>query len=495
MTLTGAAEGVALTSDRRLPKTPCQLLIGAEWRDAGSGATIEVEDPATTDILATVASAAPDDALLALDAAAGAQESWARTPPRARAEMLSAAYELLVQRVEEFALRMTLEMGKPLAQARGEVLYSAEYLRWFAEEATRVAGRWSTAPDGASRLITMKGPVGPTLMITPWNFPLAMGARKIAPAIAAGCTMVVKPAAQTPLSMLALAELLLEVGVPPGVVNVIPAADAAAVVEPLMSDPRLRKLTFTGSTTVGKSLVRQSADQLLRLSMELGGNAPFIVFADADLDAAVDGAMLAKMRNMGEACTAANRFIVHADVADDFTRELVARMSTEVVGPGTDPVVTVGPLIDEAAVAKVSALVDEADRAGATIQLGGERVDRSGYFYAPTVLTRAPDHSAISREEIFGPVASITTFTEEGHALALANSTPYGLASYVYTQDLSTAVRAGEALNVGMVGVNQGVVSNAAAPFGGVKHSGFGREGGPEGIEEYLETKYLGLTI
>jgi succinate-semialdehyde dehydrogenase/glutarate-semialdehyde dehydrogenase len=478
-----------------LPRTPDRLLVGGEWRDSALGATIDVENPATADTLATISAAGPDDALLALAAAGAAQESWAATSPRARADLLSAAHQVITQRSEEFALRMTLEMGKPLAQARGEVTYAAEFFRWYAEEATRIAGRWAVAPDGASRLITMKHPVGPTLMITPWNFPLAMGARKIAPAIAAGCTMIVKPASQTPLSMLALAEVLQEVGVPPGVLNVIPAADASSVVDPLMHDPRLRKLTFTGSTTVGKALVRQSANQLLRLSMELGGNAPFIVFADADVDAAVDGAMLAKMRNMGEACTAANRFIIHADVAEEFGAKLVTRMSEEVVGPGTAPGVTVGPLIDAKAVAKVTELVDDAAHGGATVCLGGTRAGDTGYFYAPTVLTGAPEQSAIAREEIFGPVASIITFTEVDRALELANSTPYGLASYVYTRSLATAFRSGEALQVGMVGINQGLVSNPAAPFGGVKHSGFGREGGPEGIEEYLETKYVGLAL
>jgi succinate-semialdehyde dehydrogenase / glutarate-semialdehyde dehydrogenase len=405
----------------KLPGTPDRLFIGGQWRDSVNGATVDVEDPATTDALATIASAGPDDALLALDAAAAAQESWAATAPRARADVLSAAYQVLTQRSEEFALRMTLEMGKPLAQARGEVAYAAEFFRWYAEEATRVAGRWAMAPDGASRLVTMKHPVGPTLMVTPWNFPLAMGARKIAPAIAAGCTAIVKPALQTPLSMLALADVLREVGIPPGVLNVIPTADAAAVVEPLMNDPRLRKLTFTGSTSVGRGLVRQSANHLLRLSMELGGNAPFIVFADADIDEAVDGAMLAKMRNMGQACTAANRFIVHADVADEFTTKLVARMSREIVGPGTAPGVTVGPLIDGKAVAKVTDLVEDAANDGATIRLGGTRLSGAGYFYAPTVLTGAPEHSAIAREEIFGPVASIATFTDVDRALALAN--------------------------------------------------------------------------
>jgi len=388
---------------------------------------------------------------------------------------------------------MTLEMGKPLAQARDEVTYGAEFFRWFAEETTRVAGRWSTAPDGRSRLLTMKQPVGPTLMVTPWNFPLAMGARKIAPAVAAGCTMVVKPAAQTPLTMLTLAALLDEVGFPSGVVNVLTTTQPAELVAPLLADPRLRKLTFTGSTGVGRELVRQSATQLLRVSMELGGNAPFLVFADADVEAAVDGAMVAKLRNMGEACTAANRFLVHRDVAEQFVELLSARMAAEVVGPGTAPEVTVGPLIDAAARSKVDALVRDALGRGARLLVGGHPSGDQGYFYAPTVLADVPSAAAVTRQEIFGPVAAITTFTEEAEALALANDTDYGLAAYLYTGSLDRAIRVGEGMECGMVGINQGVVSNAAAPFGGTKHSGSGREGGPEGIDEYLETKYLGI--
>jgi len=472
--------------------TPTGLFVDGAWR-SGGGADVPVEDPATGTILATVAGAGPDDARRALDAAARAQPGWAATPPRVRADLLWRAFELLVERREQFALVMTLEMGKPLAQARDEVTYGAEFFRWFAEETTRVAGRWSTAPDGRSRLLTMKQPVGPTLMVTPWNFPLAMGARKIAPAVAAGCTMVVKPAAQTPLTMLTLAALMHEVGFPAGVVNVLTTAEPAELVAPLLADPRLRKLTFTGSTGVGRELVRQSATQLLRVSMELGGNAPFLVFADADVGAAVDGAIVAKLRNMGEACTAANRFLVHRDVAEEFVELLSARMAAEVVGPGTAPEVTVGPLIDAAARSKVDALVRDALDRGGRLLVGGHPSGDQGYFYAPTVLADVPSAAAVTRHEIFGPVAAITTFTEEAEALALANDTDYGLAAYLYTGSLDRAIRVGEALECGMVGINQGVVSNAAAPFGGTKHSGSGREGGPEGIDEYLETKYLGI--
>jgi len=472
--------------------TPTGLFIDGAWQ-SGCGADVPVEDPATGAVLATVAGAGPEDARRALDAAAKAQPGWAATPPRVRADLLWRAFELLVERREQFALVMTLEMGKPLAQARDEVTYGAEFFRWFAEETTRVAGRWSTAPDGRSRLLTMKQPVGPTLMVTPWNFPLAMGARKIAPAVAAGCTMVVKPAAQTPLTMLTLAALLHEVGFPAGVVNVLTTTEPAELVAPLLADPRLRKLTFTGSTGVGRELVRQSATQLLRVSMELGGNAPFLVFADADVEAAVDGAMVAKLRNMGEACTAANRFLVHRDVAEQFVELLSARMAAEVVGPGTAPEVTVGPLIDAAARGKVDSLVRDALERGGRLLVGGHPSGDRGYFYAPTVLADVPAGAAVTRQEIFGPVAAVTTFTQEAEALTLANDTDYGLAAYLYTSSLDRAIRVGEALECGMVGINQGVVSNAAAPFGGTKHSGSGREGGPEGIDEYLETKYLGI--
>ncbi|KRF25955.1 NAD-dependent succinate-semialdehyde dehydrogenase [Phycicoccus sp. Soil803] len=472
---------------------PTGLFINGAWCEASDGARVPVEDPSTGLAFASVADATVTDGGDALAAASAAQASWAATAPRERGELLLAAYELLTERAEDFATLMTLEMGKPLAEARGEVAYGAEFFRWFSEEAVRISGRWMTAPNGATRLLTMKKPVGPTLMVTPWNFPLAMGTRKIGPAIAAGCTMVVKPATQTPLSMLALAALLDEVGLPAGVLNVITTTRTAAVMEPLIRDPRARKLTFTGSTPVGRTLVEQSATQLLRVSMELGGNAPFIVFDDADLDAAVDGAMLAKMRNMGEACTAANRFLVQSGVADQFATRLTARMEQLSIGRGTEAGVDVGPLIDAPAQAKVEELVDDAVLRGARVACGGKPVGETGHFYAPTVLTDVPADARLLREEIFGPVAAIATFDTEDEAISRANDTEYGLAAYVFSRDLSRVLRLAEQLEVGMVGVNQGIVSNPAAPFGGMKASGFGREGGLEGIEEYLETTYVGI--
>ena len=482
-----------MDENETLEKVPTGLFIGGEWRDSADGSTIDVEDPATGKTLTSVASATPADGKAALDAAVAAQHDWARTAPRERAEILRSAFELITERADYFAMLMTLEMGKPLAQSKGEVTYGAEFFRWFSEEVVRIAGRWATSPDGNTRLMTMKQPVGPVLMITPWNFPLAMGTRKIGPAIAAGCTMVVKPASQTPLTMLALADLLTEVGVPPGVLNVISTSQTGEVMEPLIGDSRLRKLTFTGSTPVGKTLVKQSADQLLRVSMELGGNAPFLVFADADLDAAVDGAMLAKMRNMGEACTAANRFLVHEDVADDFAAKFAERMAAETVGRGTEDGVTVGPLIDAKQRDKVVELVDDATGRGASVVTGGSTTGDAGYFFQPTVLTDVAPDADMFREEIFGPVAPITTFSDEDKALQMANDTEYGLVAYAFTTDLGRTIRVSEGLEFGMVGINQGIVSNPAAPFGGVKQSGFGREGGPEGIEEYLSVKYVGI--
>ena len=476
-----------------LASLPTGLYINGEWRASSDGATLDVDNPATGEVLASVASATPADGMAALDAAVAAQASWAKVAPRDRGEILRAAYEKIVERTEEFALLMTLEMGKPLAEARGEVAYGAEFFRWFSEEAVRVHGRFSVSPNGASRLLTMKQPVGPTLMITPWNFPLAMGTRKIGPAIAAGCTMVVKPASQTPLTMLLLTQLLEECGVPAGVLNVITTAHTGEVMEPIIRDPRLRKLTFTGSTGVGQKLVEQSAQGLLRLSMELGGNAPFIVFDDADVDAAVNGAMLAKMRNIGEACTAANRFLVHESVAEEFSTKFAARMAALTVGDGTQAGIDVGPLVDQKARDGVDALVQEAVAGGARVVVGGGHADGPGWFYQPTVLTDVPADARIAVEEIFGPVAPISTFQTEEEALTRANDTAYGLIAYAFTRDLSRALRVSEALEFGMVGINQGVVSNPAAPFGGVKASGFGREGGFEGIDEYLEVKYVGI--
>ncbi len=484
-----------VTQKSALDAVPTQLFIGGEWRESSSGATFDVTDPATGGILATIADAGIADGIAALDAAVAAQADWARTAPRDRGELLRAAYELLVERTDTFAMLMTLEMGKNLAEARGEVAYGSEFFRWFSEEAVRIGGRYAVAPNGATRLVTMKQPVGPTYMITPWNFPLAMGTRKIGPAIAAGCTMVVKPAHETPLTMLALAALLEEVGVPKGVLNVVTTTHSGAVSEPIIRDPRLRKLTFTGSTSVGKALVEQSAEQLLRLSMELGGNAPFLVFDDADLDAAVEGAMLAKMRNIGEACTAANRFLVHESVAEEFGRRFAARMAALVVGKGTRKGVDVGPLITAKARDDVHELVQDAVDAGARTLTGGAPLPGRGNFYAPTVLADVPPNARVMREEIFGPVAPITTFGTEAEALRVANSSEYGLVAYVFTRDNARVIRVSEALEFGMVGVNQGIVSNPAAPFGGVKQSGFGREGGFEGIEEYLETKYVGIAL
>jgi len=484
---------MAISQKDLIASVPTGLLIGGSWRDSSDGGTLKVEDPATGEVLTEVADATVADGKAALDAAVAAQPDWAKVPPRDRGEILRAAFERITERADEFAMLMTLEMGKTLAESRGEVTYGAEFFRWFSEEAVRVHGRYSVAPNGATRLMTMKAPVGPTLMITPWNFPLAMGTRKIGPAIAAGCTMVVKPASQTPLSMLALAQLLQECGLPDGVLNVVTTSHTGDVMEPLIRDPRLRKLTFTGSTEVGRKLVEQSAEQLLRVSMELGGNAPFIVFEDADLDRAVDGAMLAKMRNIGEACTAANRFYVHESVSEEFGRRFAERMGALTVGKGTEDGVDVGPLIDAKARDGVAEMVEDARAKGATVVLGGGPAEGAGYFFEPTVVTGVPRDARVMREEIFGPVAPIASFSTEDEVLELANGTEYGLVAYVFTKDLSRMIRVSEALEFGMMGFNQGIVSNPAAPFGGVKASGFGREGGFEGIEEYLETKYVGI--
>jgi succinate-semialdehyde dehydrogenase/glutarate-semialdehyde dehydrogenase len=472
---------------------PTGLFIGGSWEQtAGS---VPVEDPATGQVLTSVADASPADGVRALDAAVAAGPAWAATDPRERGEILRRAFELLHERADDFALLMTLEMGKPLAESRGEVAYGAEFFRWFSEEAVRISGRYQVAPSGGTRLLTMKQPVGPVYAITPWNFPLAMGTRKIGPALAAGCTGVIKPAKQTPLTTLALAQVLVEAGVPSGVVNVITSANSGAVSEPIIGDPRLRKLTFTGSTEVGRTLIEQSAKRVLKVSMELGGNAPFLVFADADLDRAVDGAMLAKMRNIGEACTAANRFIVHESVAAEFGARLAERMGALRIGRGVDDGVQVGPLVDAAAVTKVTELVEDAVSAGASVLTGSGAMDGPGHFYSPMVLADVPPTARMFGEEIFGPVAPITTFATDDEAILLANDTEVGLVSYAFTRDLTRAVTEAERLESGMVGINQGIVSNPAAPFGGIKASGLGREGGPEGIEEYLETKYVGLAL
>lgn len=476
-----------------ISSVPTLLYLGGEWREAASGKRFGVEDPSTGDELTTVADASAEDALAALDAACAAQESWAATPPRERSDLLRATYELIQQRSERFAAVMSLEMGKSLAESRAEVSYGAEFLRWFSEEAVRASGRYQTAPDGKSRFLVLRKPVGPCLLITPWNFPLAMATRKLGPALAAGCTVVLKPARLTPLTTLLLTQVLDEVGVPAGVVNVIPTSTSGDTTGPVLADARLRKLSFTGSTEVGRGLLRQAADHVLRTSLELGGNAPFLVFADADLDAAVEGALAAKLRNIGEACTAANRFYVEETVADEFASRLAAGMAARKVGRGVAEGTEIGPLIDQTSREKVDSLVKDAVDRGATVLTGGAAVPGPGYFYSPTVLTGVPADAEITRTEIFGPVAPVLTFADEDEAVELANSTPFGLVAYAYTSDLARGLRLPERLETGMLGLNTGVISNPAAPFGGVKESGLGREGGFEGINEYLETVYVAV--
>ncbi|HEV7849420.1 MAG TPA: NAD-dependent succinate-semialdehyde dehydrogenase [Mycetocola sp.] len=471
-----------------LAKVPTGLFIGGEWRQTEK--TIDVFDPSTGGLLASIADASAADATAALDAAVAVQDEWAATAPRTRSNILRTAFDLMQERRDEFALLMTLEMGKPLAESNGEVTYGGEFLRWFSEEAVRITGRYGTNPEGTGRMIVSQHPVGPCYLITPWNFPLAMATRKIAPALAAGCTVIIKPASLTPLTTLYFAKLLEEAGVPAGVVNVLTTSSSGAVTEPLLDDPRLRKLSFTGSTPVGQKLIQQSAKNILRTSMELGGNAPFVVFDDADLDKAVDGALAAKFRNIGQACTAANRFIVHASIAEEFARRVTERVQGFSIGRGTEDGVTIGPLIDDRAVKKAGELVEDAVAKGATLLIGGKAVDREGTFYEPTVITDVQQGSKILREEIFGPVLAIVPFTDEADAVRLANDTEYGLVSYVFTQDLARGQRMIDKLQTGMMGLNVGVISNAAAPFGGVKQSGVGREGGFEGIHEYLSTKY-----
>jgi len=485
-----------VTAERAvLDVVPTELFIGGLWRPASSSGTFPVEDPSTGETLLEVADAVPDDALAALAAAADRQAEWAAHPPRERGEILRRAFEALTARADDLALLMTLEMGKALSESRAEIAYAAEFFRWFSEEAVRIHGRYMVNAGGSGRILTMRGPVGPCVFVTPWNFPTAMGARKIAPAIAAGCTMVVKPAGATPLSMLALTRILEECGLPAGVLNTITTSRSAAAIEPLLRDGRTRKLSFTGSTEVGRTLIEQSASQILRVSMELGGNAPFLVLSDADLPAAVEGALIAKLRNVGEACTAANRFLVHESLAEEFASLLAARMGALKVGRGTDPATDIGPLIDSSQRAVVAELVQDAVSRGARLLCGGEALPGPGRFFAPTVLTAVPPDARILAEEIFGPVAPVVSVASDEEALAAANATPYGLVAYLYTRDLARALRVAEALEVGMVGLNTGIVSNPAAPFGGIKHSGFGREGGFEGIEEYLSTKYVALGL
>jgi succinate-semialdehyde dehydrogenase/glutarate-semialdehyde dehydrogenase len=486
---------IATSEQAVVERVTPRLFIGGEWREASGGGTFPVEDPSTGEALCQVADGTPEDGMAALDAAVAAQADWAAHPPRERGEILRRAFQALNDRADELAMLMTLEMGKPLAESKAEIAYAAEFFRWFAEEAVRVDGRYAVAPNGKGRLLTMKQPVGPCVLITPWNFPMAMGTRKIGPAVAAGCTMVVKPAALTPLSMLALGRILEEAGLPAGVCNIVTTRSSGSVMEPLIKDGRTRKLSFTGSTEVGRKLLAQAADNVLRVSMELGGNAPFLIFDDADLDAAVEGAMIAKMRNIGEACTAANRFHVAEPVAGAFAEKLAERMGAMKVGRGTEDGVQVGPLINKDAVDKVSELVGDALDKGARAVVGARPGDGRGYFYQPTVLADVPGDARVLKEEIFGPVAPVASFDDEAAAVAAANDTEFGLVAYVYTRDLKRAFRVVEGLETGMVGLNQGLVSNPAAPFGGVKQSGIGREGGPEGIAEYLEIKYVAMNL
>jgi succinate-semialdehyde dehydrogenase/glutarate-semialdehyde dehydrogenase len=479
--------------EKVLEGVPTQLFIGGEWRDASGGDTLDVEDPSTGEALVAVADATPDDAKAALDACCAAQAEWAATAPRERGEVLRRAFETLTERADELALLMTLEMGKPLAESKAEITYASEFFRWFAEEAVRIEGRFATAPNGAGRLITMRQPVGPCYAITPWNFPMAMGTRKIGPAIAAGCTMVIKPAQQTPLSMLALARILEQAGLPAGVLNVVTSSRSSDVSKPIIGDPRLRKLTFTGSTEVGRMLVEQSAQGLLRTSMELGGNAPFIVFDDADLDAAVAGAMASKYRNTGQTCVCANRLLVQDGVYDAFAAKLKTAVEAMKVGNGMTEGVSQGPLINADAVAKVEEHIGDAVKRGASIVTGGKRHTLGGNFFQPTILANVPVEALIFREETFGPVAPLFRFKTEEEAIRMANDTQFGLASYFYARDVGRIFRVAEALEYGIVGINEGIISTAEAPFGGVKQSGLGREGSKYGIEDYLEIKYLAI--
>ena len=477
---------------RVLASVPTGLLIGGEERPGSS--TFDVLNPATDEVLISVANATAADAIAALDAACAVQATWAATPARERGEILRAVFEAIIDRADDFATLMTLEMGKVYAESMGEVKYGAEFFRWFAEEAVRIHGRFTPSPAGTGRIVVTKQPVGPCYAITPWNFPLAMGTRKIGPALAAGCTMIVKPAQETPLTMMLLAKLIDEAGLPKGVLSVLPSTNPREVTTALIEDGRLRKMSFTGSTGVGKALLKQASDALLRTSMELGGNAPFVVFDDADVDAAVEGAMLAKMRNGGEACTAANRLYVANELLDDFTDKFVKKMGELTIGNGLDPSSKLGPLVNPKQVASVQELVNDAVEKGATVAVGGQAPGGPGNFYPATVLTDVPADARILKEEVFGPVAPIVGFDTEEQGIAVANDSEYGLAAYIYTQSLDRALRVAESVQAGMVGVNRGVISDPAAPFGGVKESGFGREGGFEGIEEYLDVKYIALT-
>jgi succinate-semialdehyde dehydrogenase / glutarate-semialdehyde dehydrogenase len=476
-----------------LQDLPTDLYRGGGFVPASDGGRFDVLDPASEEVLTSVADGTVDDAIAAVDAAADAAAAWAATSPRGRSEILRRAFDRMRERADELALLISAENGKALADSQGEVAYAAEFFRWYSEEAVRGAGEVMTAPSGANKILVLRQPVGICVLVTPWNFPAAMATRKIGPALAAGCTVILKPASDTPLTALALASILHEAGVPAGVVNVLPARRSGPVVSAMLHDPRVRKLSFTGSTEVGRVLLREAADQVVSTSMELGGNAPFIVFDDADIDAAVDGAMVAKMRNAGEACTAANRFYVQSTVADEFGRRLAERMSALTVGPGTDPANQVGPLVNADSLDKVDGLVREALDGGARAVVGGRRPDRTGYYYEPTVLLDVRPTSPILGQEIFGPVAPLVLFDDEADAIRMANDTEYGLVSYVYTTDLARGLRVSEALETGMVGLNRGLVSDPAAPFGGAKQSGLGREGGHEGMLDYLESKYIAV--
>ncbi len=493
MTSTSTAHGSAEVAEL-LAAVPTGMLIGGEWLPSSEGRLIDVLDPATGAVLAQVADGSVDDGLRAVEAAAKALPAWSATPPRQRGEILRRAFELMTERAEDLARLIVLENGKALPDARGEVAYAAEFFRWFSEEAVRAIGEVQTAPSGANRILVLRQPIGVAVLVTPWNFPAAMATRKIGPALAAGCTTILKPASETPLTALAVGAILMEAGVPAGVVNVVPSRRSGAVVSAMLHDPRVRKLSFTGSTEVGRRLLATASDAVVNSSMELGGNAPFVVFDDADLDAAVDGAMVAKMRNGGEACTAANRFYVQRGIAPAFTAALSARMGAMAMGPGLADGVTVGPLVNEESRAKVVELVDDAVGRGATVTTGGATPDGTGWFYPPTVLADVPGDSMILREEIFGPVAPVVVFDDEAEAIALANDTEYGLVAYVYTRDLARGLRVGEALESGMIGLNRALVSDPAAPFGGVKQSGLGREGGHDGLLEYLESKYIAVS-
>src|SRR6516162_2915565 len=474
-----------------LANVPTDLWIGGKWRKSSDGARFDVIDPATERKIASVASATVEDAKAAIGAAAAAFEGWAGRKPRERAEILRRSYELIMRDVERFAKLITLENGKALVDSRAEVAYAAEFFRWYAEEAVRNIGDVSRAPSSGARMLVQHRPAGVAVLVTPWNFPAAMATRKIGPALAAGCTVVLKPASETPLTALAIAGLLAEAGVPDGVVNVLPSRQSGAVVAAMLNDPRVRKLSFTGSTEVGRILLREAADTVVNTSMELGGNAPFIIFEDADIDAAVEGALIAKMRNGGEACTAANRFYVHEAVADEFSRTFAARLDAMIVGPGLEEGTDVGPLVNEPTRTKVAELVESAMADGGKVVTGGRAPDRRGYFYTPTVIDQVPPTAGILGTEIFGPVAPVVRFTAEADAINWANDTEFGLVSYVYTRDLSRGLRVSEALEAGMVGLNRGLVSDPAAPFGGVKQSGIGREGAHEGLLEFTETKYI----